>query len=259
MKTAIKLIAYYFAYQWGFSFVTPLLFQAIGTHETDVQLYATGLTMVLSGIAMISHLVYFKYLTVCKQTLKEISIQTILLCLPLILSATLFFNLTSEWADLPNVMEDFFIALCKTPLGFISVTVMAPIVEEFLFRGTIEERLLRNGYSPTKAILVSSLIFGIIHLNPAQVPFAFCVGAVFGWLYYKTRSVVPGIVGHFFNNTCAAVMMAVLPIEEAKTSTFEWMGTIPTYTMMVIAFIVMLASFKYLNIYLSETKCKQST
>ena len=214
--------------------------------------------MVLSGSFMIFHLLYFKYVTVTKETLKKVSVKTILLCLPLLCSAMLLFNLVSELSNLTNVLEDLFISLCKTPLGFLSVAIFAPIVEELLFRGTLEEKFLQQGYSPTKAIIISSLIFGLIHLNPVQIPFAFCIGSVFGWLYYKTRSVVPGIIGHFLNNASAATLMATLPPKEAKTTTIELIGTIPTYLIIVLSFLGMIVSYKYLNFYFNKTKSKQS-
>ena len=49
---------------------------------------------------------------------------------------------------------------------------MAPLVEELLFRGAIEGHFLQTGKRPGMAILLSALIFGLIHVNPAQVPFA---------------------------------------------------------------------------------------
>lgn len=45
-------------------------------------------------------------------------------------------------------------------------------------------------YSPVKAIILSALIFGIFHINPAQVVGAI-VGCLVAWLYYKTGSLVP--------------------------------------------------------------------
>lgn len=51
--------------------------------------------------------------------------------------------------------------------SFISMVIAAPILEELIFRGIILKGLLKN-YSPLKSILISSLLFGLIHLNPWQ-------------------------------------------------------------------------------------------
>ena len=69
---------------------------------------------------------------------------------------------------------------------------MAPLVEELLFRGAIQGYMLREGMKPLNAILIASAIFGTVHMNPIQVPFAFAIGLIFGWLYYSTGSVIPG-------------------------------------------------------------------
>ena len=64
---------------------------------------------------------------------------------------------------------------------------------------------------------MSSLVFGVVHMNPAQIPFAFLLGVMFGWLYYRTGSLLPGIIGHVLNNSVAAVNMILygdIPLEE---------------------------------------------
>ena len=65
---------------------------------------------------------------------------------------------------------------------------MAPVVEELLFRGAIQGHLLRKWKKPLWAIVVSSLIFGIVHGNWVQAPFAFVVGLALGWIYYHSEN-----------------------------------------------------------------------
>jgi membrane protease YdiL (CAAX protease family) len=61
------------------------------------------------------------------------------------------------------------------------------------------------------AIAISAVLFALIHLNPAQMPHAFAVGLLLGWLYYRTDSVVPGVVYHWINNTTAYVVYNFYP------------------------------------------------
>ena len=69
------------------------------------------------------------------------------------------------------------------------------------------QRLQAMTHKAWVAIIASALIFGVVHGNPAQIPFAFLLGVMFGWLYYRTRSLLPGIIGHVLNNSIAAVNM----------------------------------------------------
>ena len=48
-------------------------------------------------------------------------------------------------------------------------------------------------------------------MNPAQMPHAFLIGLLLGWMYYRTDSIVPGVVYHWVNNTVAYVMYNLYP------------------------------------------------
>ncbi|QKG58965.1 CPBP family intramembrane metalloprotease [Hymenobacter sp. BRD128] len=77
--------------------------------------------------------------------------------------------------------------------------LLAPVLEEILFRGLLLRGLLRN-YSPVVAIGQSALLFGVFHLNPAQSLFALLMGLMLGWLYYRTQSLALCIALHALNN-----------------------------------------------------------
>ena len=257
MKRAIKLVIYYFCYQLLFTtlITLPSVWIQLMNNGGDVNAFTgtdaatntTGLTMVLSGIVMIWHLIHFKYVKFNWRSFTEVPAKTIWLSIPLILGAMTFFNICSEIIALPNWMEDEFVGMSRNVLGAISIAIMAPLVEELLFRGAIEGHLLKQGKSPVAAILISSLIFGIVHINPAQVPFAFAIGAVFGWLYYRTGSVVPGIIGHFINNSIATIQMMVLSKEELNTKTVDMIGEGPTYALFAASLILMVGSIHYMR------------
>ena len=69
----------------------------------------------------------------------------------------------------------------------LTTVVVAPILEEILFRGILQESLTRK-YGPWRGILIASAIFGIVHGIPQQALNAFFVGAMIGFIYYKTQS-----------------------------------------------------------------------
>ena len=169
MKRAIKLVLYYFGYQLLFTLPFTFIFNMLsdkGSISAEAgAVYATGIGMVLSGIVMIWHLIHFKYVKFNLKSFSEVPAKTIWLSIPLIIGAMTFFNFCSEFVELPNWMEDEFIGMSRNVFGVLSVAIMAPLVEELLFRGAIEDHLLRQGKSPVVAILISALIFGIIHIR----------------------------------------------------------------------------------------------
>jgi membrane protease YdiL (CAAX protease family) len=78
--------------------------------------------------------------------------------------------------------------------------VIAPTVEEMLFRGVILRGFLQR-YSRTHAIWGSAALFGLAHQNIYQFVVALLIGALSGWLYERARSLVPCIALHATYNT----------------------------------------------------------
>ena len=262
MVRICKLVIYYFLYQFLFTalIALPSTWIQIMNNGGDVSSFTpgettyttTGIAMILSGIAMIWHLIHFKYVKFNLKSFGEVSGKTIGLSIPLIVAGMLFINLCSEFLGLPDLMQDTFLGMSRNVFGIISITIMAPLVEELLFRGAIQGYMLRKGMKPLNAILIASAIFGIVHMNPIQIPFAFAIGLIFGWLYYRTGSVVPGIIGHFINNSIACLQMATLTEEEFNTKTIEWLGAGPTYALFALSLVVMIGMFLYLKKHLPE-------
>ena len=202
--TIVKLVLYYFAYQLSFSVVAmglKFLFASLD------MITMTSLAMVASTLMMSWHLIHFDYVRLANDRYKEVKLPVLAVAIVFIFAAMYVLNLFIEQAGIPNTLEETFIAMSRNPFGVLSIALLAPILEELLFRGAIQGVLLRAQDKPWIAILISSLIFGVVHMNPAQIPFAFLLGMMFGWLYYRTGSLLPGIIGHVLNNSVAAVNM----------------------------------------------------
>lgn len=88
---------------------------------------------------------------------------------------------------------------------FIAFVVAAPILEEFLFRGVMIDGLLRR-YRPWVAILVSSTLFGAMHLNSWQFVTGLFFGAFTGWVYFRSRSLVACVLIHATANGTGYVL-----------------------------------------------------
>jgi membrane protease YdiL (CAAX protease family) len=105
--------------------------------------------------------------------------------------------------------------------GLFLLVIVAPLTEEFLFRGLILRGFLAR-YSAGTAIVGSALLFGAFHLNLPQAVAATGLGIIYGWWYWKTRSLIPCIFGHAVNNGLSFVASRSTALE------------IPGYTMPVI-------------------------
>ena len=108
---------------------------------------------------------------------------------------------------LPDWAGDAFDQMQEQWGGVLFISLLGPIVEELVFRGAITRELLRR-YRPGVAIVLSAFFFGLAHFNPVQTVFAFVLGLLLGWMYWRTRSVVPCVVFHVLNNgisTCLSL------------------------------------------------------
>lgn len=119
--------------------------------------------------------------------------------------------LQEQLPPLPDTMKDTFAILMGNDLGYFTICIFAPIVEETVFRGAILRTLLGTFRQHWYAIAVSALIFAAIHLNAAQMPHAFLIGLLLGWTYYRTGSILPGILFHWVNNTAAFAVARIFP------------------------------------------------
>jgi len=122
--------------------------------------------------------------------------------------------------ELPNWAERELELIMNNRFGYFVVGLMAPLVEELVFRGAILRALLRWKSNPWIGIVISAVMFSAIHMNPAQMPHAFLIGILLGWMYYRTDSIVPGVVYHWVNNTIAYVLFAFYPDPDMKLMDF---------------------------------------
>jgi len=212
MGRTIKLLLYFFAYQLAFMGVAIcgyMWYRHTFELPKTPDAFYTNLIMlaqVLSTAAIGIHLLAGKYVGLDRKTWGyHCSPKLLATSVVFILAMGLWTNYFNELADLPNNMEAAFDMMMHHPLGIVAIVIMAPLVEELLFRGAIQGHLLRKWKHPAGAIVLSSLIFGLVHGNWVQAPFAFVTGLALGWMYYRTGSLLPGILMHFVNNGTAVI------------------------------------------------------
>jgi hypothetical protein len=83
--------------------------------------------------------------------------------------------------------------------------LLAPLCEEAAFRGYLQ-RTLARAVGPAPAILLAALLFALRHLDPVRFPALVLLGALFGWLAWRTGSLWPAVAAHAANNACAVAV-----------------------------------------------------
>ena len=127
--------------------------------------------------------------------------------------------LPTEWIyekiqlTMPEQTEQLFEGIMKQPWGYAAIGLLVPIAEEMVFRGGILRKLLDifGQRWHWAAIAVSAILFGALHGNLAQGIHAFIIGLLLGWMYYRTKSIIPTVTLHWVNNTVAYVMYNIMP------------------------------------------------
>ena len=119
--------------------------------------------------------------------------------------------------ELPNLVEAEMGEIMSVRGGYFVICLLAPLTEELVMRGAVLRALL--AWKPGQQwamIALSALFFAIIHMNPAQMPHAFAMGLLLGWMYVRTGSIVPGVAFHWANNTVAYLLYRAYPSPDVK-------------------------------------------
>ena len=152
--------------------------------------------------------------------------------------------------------QQIFTSLMKEPWGYVAIGALAPLAEEIVFRGAILRTLL--GIMSKKnhwvAIMISAAIFGAVHGNQAQFVNALLMGLILGWMYYRTGSLVPGILLHWVNNTMAYVLTNIMPQSDGKLIDLFHGDEKTMYYAVGFSLCIMIPSFIQMIIRLKKAK-----
>ena len=140
---------------------------------------------------------------------KPIFLSIFLLAAFLLLEELYFYVLGIE---MPESFIEFMLAE-PILLGFISVVVVAPIIEEFLFRGFLYSQLRRSFLRDWGAIAVSSLVWTAIHFQyeVGILFFLFLFGLFLGYFRIKYNSLLIPVALHTLNNLIAFILTIYFP------------------------------------------------
>ncbi len=143
--------------------------------------------------------------------------------------------------DMPETLKKSLELLMDGPLwaALLSVSVFAPLFEEWLCRGLVLRGLMKH-MNPTGAILVSAAFFAILHMNPWQAIPAFLLGILFGYVYYRTGSLKLTMLMHCVNNTFSLLLSKIPGLEDIES--FMDILSPWAYAGIYVACVLMLAS-----------------
>ena len=212
MKKAIIYLCVFLIIQVTASFIV----QGILTLTTGKSMMESAtsfiLTTALFSVVTVIVFLWAKWSEVSRHWIRKRPWVTLTWCVVAALGAIIpSVWLQEHMPELPNLAEDAFDMIMKDRWGYVAVGLLAPLAEELVFRGAILRALLQWCSKPWVGIVLSALLFAVAHMNPAQFPHAFLIGLLLGWMYYRTDSIIPGIVYHWINNSVAYVMYNLYP------------------------------------------------
>jgi len=141
--------------------------------------------------------------------------------------------------DVKELFEQMF---SKSVPAFFTAVILAPILEELIFRGIVLEGFLKN-YSPVKAILLTNLLFGFAHLNPWQFVGAFLMGILISWVYFKTRNLLLPVLMHFLNNLLSFFFLYFSDVSFSEATLRDFFNTPGVYYALFGGSVIVLTLF----------------
>jgi uncharacterized protein len=225
---AIHLVILYIFIQTVVDFPLALIDYFKGTEY----LYQP-LKKIVLGVGSVLFILWYGYRKTGNRVLevfpfKKFNPLIVLLLLFFFLGIQQWLNIFNSWIDMvlppPAWFWEMFDKVFESDFGFwgafMKVVIIAPVVEESIFRGVIMHGLMRN-YSKGMAIFFSGLLFALFHMNPWQFTATFLLGVLLGWIMIRTRNIGLCILGHAMNNLL--VLLSITNYQYLKqTQVAEW-------------------------------------
>lgn len=211
IKTVILWVLIYIGVMLFYTFCNVAIWRKIAPK------YSNYLNILFIIISVITYLIML-----CKKTGFKLNILENVTPLNIVLAigcSILFYFLLDKGLDkifeslYPTSEESYkemIESLTKSPVtAFLQTCIIAPIIEEILMRGFVLGGL-KNEYGIIIALIISSVLFAILHFNMVQTLSAFVIGLILGLLFVKTDSILCCIIAHCGYNIISYLVM-ILP------------------------------------------------
>lgn len=202
---------------------------------------------------------------------EKISVKAILICFGLgilIIFLNIAFNSIYDlilrifgYAPASSAISSY--TLSAFLIAIFASAVLPAFCEEFANRGMLLSGLKELGLK--KAIIISGLIFGLMHLNIGQFGYAFLIGMFFAFVFFATGSIWPSIIIHFMNNAVSEYLTFArvndLPLGNFYNqiqSLIQGGGYIPTILVIYLVLLTIIFLFAWLTyLLIKETRGKK--
>lgn len=129
-------------------------------------------------------------------------------------------------------------------LGMVVIAIIPAIGEELVFRGLVQNHLVRITKNIHVAIWIAAFIFSAIHLQFYGLFPRILLGALFGYLYYFSGKLSYAMIAHFFNNGIAVVALYMhqagkIDYDIESTETLLW------YQVLISGVVLLLLLFAF--------------
>jgi hypothetical protein len=263
MKKALVYILTFIAIQLVAQFLVVSVYALVTGEGADADLPALWLigTMVLFSVVTLVVFISMKWFSASPTYLRSrpwgvVAWSVVAALGAIIPSLTLqsYLPELSGWAkELADSTDEQLSAIMSVPGGYMVVALLPPLVEEMVMRGCVLRSLLQ--WQPRlrwPMIVLSALFFALIHLNPAQMPHAFLIGLLLGWMYERTGSIVPGVVYHWANNSAAYAMFHIYHNPQTLQDIIG-PGTRPMLMALFFSLLILLPALVQLNMRMKRT------
>lgn len=143
--------------------------------------------------------------------------------------------LEEQFTNMNNILSP--LSAGSIVVSFITVGIVAPIAEEYLFRGVLFNTLKKR-FSLAWTVVIQGFLFGLFHMNLIQGAYATLLGIVYGYVTYKTRSIWPAIIMHIVNNSMSFILSAIFENYAPSTTTFIIQSIVATIGIIGVLFLV---------------------
>ncbi len=197
---ALRLLAYQYGEQNGL------------THMVSEKMYTITL-----GAGILCFLILLLFSIIKKQNLfenyKKISLRKIITYMTAAIGLYAIIVLLNGFLiqffpDYGSQMDGLF-QIDQPFLAIMTIGIVAPLIEELIFRGEAF-RVLEKSFSGPMVILLQAILFGAVHAFPLQKIQTFIMGLVFGYVRSKTDSIWPPTIMHITSNMIACLLVFVV-------------------------------------------------
>jgi len=234
------------------------------TNQTSVNYLKLMQLFTSIGIFITPTLLY-AYITDFDFKFTGIKRQNTILVIAIMILITPFIGLLLEWniqIPLPQWLLDFDInsevvvdsflrmsSISDLLFNLIVIAAVPAIGEELLFRGYLQQKIVSWLKNPHTAILITAFLFSVIHLDFHAVIPRFVLGALLGYFFYWSGSLLLPILAHFINNAQAVIFS--YPLFKVESSAYSILSKTKIDPMLVLfsfASVVLLLYVLYQNL-----------